>query len=288
MTRFLNKLSLRLPALVAGAFFVGLALQTLPVQAQSNDNRQLLQRLNQLENQIQTLSRAVYRGEKMPVMPTAPAGDNGMIAAFEERLSAVEAQQRDITGQVEKALFDLQQIRDQLQRQNMAAPAPAAPSSSTLGGVLKPGAVVLPVEPAVQSDIKPSTFSQSTPADVYDNAFADVRAARYLEAEAKLTDFMTKYPAHPLAANAQYWLGETYYAREKFADAARTFAQGYQNYPKSSKAADSLMKLGLSLDKLGKKQDACLTFSQLAKEYPGERTPAARRAAQEAKRLGCS
>ena len=61
----------------------------------------------------------------------------------------------------------------------------------------------------------------------------------------------------PLAGNAQYWLGETYYVRKDYENAATAFALGYQKYPKSAKAADDLLKLGMSLGNLGKKPDAC-------------------------------
>jgi TolA-binding protein len=48
-----------------------------------------------------------------------------------------------------------------------------------------------------------------------------------------------------------------------------------------------LLKLGLSLAKIDKKEDACLSLRQLQKEFPGETTPAAKRAVQEMKALNC-
>ena len=103
----------------------------------------------------------------------------------------------------------------------------------------------------------------------------------------KFTDFMGKYSTHPLAANAQYWLAETYYVRGDYRQAAKMFAQGYQDYPQGPKSADCLLKLGLSLAKLGRKDDACLSLQQLQKEFPGEANPAKRRGQQEMQQLGC-
>ncbi len=263
---------------MAGALFFVAMITAYPVQAQSPDQRQMQQRLNQLENQVQTLSRSVFRGEKPPAgFNTAPPAGSGAIAAFEQRLSDVEARQRELTGQIEKALFDLRQLQDRLLAMSTVQPAQEP--------VLKPDAATRVIETPVAAP--PNTLARGTPADLYDSAFADVRAARYAPAQAKFEDFMTRYPTHPLAGNAQYWLAETFYVRERYADAAKFFAQGYQNYPKGAKAADSLMKLGLSLAKLNKKEDACLTFAQLAKEFPGARTPATKRGAEESKNLGC-
>jgi TolA-binding protein len=75
--------------------------------------------------------------------------------------------------------------------------------------------------------------------------------------------------------------------RGNYQDAARSFAQGYQTYPKSQKAADSLLKLGLSLAKMNKKDDACLSFKQLEKEFAGDNGPVMRRAQSEERTLGC-
>src|SRR3546814_19535879 len=50
-----------------------------------------------------------------------------------------------------------------------------------------------------------------------------------------------------------YWLGETYYVRQRYQDAAVAFLEGYQKYPKSPKAADNLLKLGMALGPVGQK-----------------------------------
>ena len=125
------------------------------------------------------------------------------------------------------------------------------------------------------------------PDESYDHAYTMLRERRYDEAEKAFKDFLDRYPGHNLAANAKYWLGETYYVRGDFEHAARVFAEGYQQYPKGPKGPDNLLKLGMSLAGLGKKNDACLTYSQLKKEYPSGSQPILLRAAQEKDRLGC-
>ena len=90
-----------------------------------------------------------------------------------------------------------------------------------------------------------------------------------------------------LAGNAQYWLGETYYVRKDYNNAAATFAEGYRKYPQSGKAADNLLKLGMSLGNVGQKKEACLTFNQLAHDFPKASSNITERAAQEKQRLSC-
>ena len=50
-----------------------------------------------------------------------------------------------------------------------------------------------------------------------------------------------------LAGNAQYWYGETFRVRQLYQDAATAYLDGYQKYPKSSKAPVNLLKLGVML-----------------------------------------
>ena len=114
-----------------------------------------------------------------------------------------------------------------------------------------------------------------------------LRQANYGEAEQALKAFLDRHPDHPLAGNAMYWLGETYYVRADYQRAAVTFAQGFQTYPDSQKAADNLLKLGMSLAQLKKKQDACGTFSEVAKRYPNAAANILQRAKRERERLGC-
>ena len=98
---------------------------------------------------------------------------------------------------------------------------------------------------------------------------------------------MSKYPDHSLAGSAQYWLGETFYAQGDFKRAAQTFLQGYKKYPKSLRAPDSLLKLGISLNRLGQPEQACAAYQAVSAEYP-KAVDARKRAQAEAKRAGCS
>jgi len=84
----------------------------------------------------------------------------------------------------------------------------------------------------------------------------------------RLRNFIATYPAHPLASSAFYWLGEIYYDRADYQRAAETYAAGYANYPTGYKAADTLLKLGLSLLALNRTADACTTLNQLRVGFP--------------------
>ncbi len=126
-----------------------------------------------------------------------------------------------------------------------------------------------------------------TPEEQYKYAFALLTKSDYPGAERALQAFVQAHPKHQLAGNAQYWLGETYYVRNDFNNAVRAFATGIQSYRTSSKAPDSVLKLGLSLSALGKNKEACTSYVMLKNEYPKAPQEIMRRAESEQKRLRC-
>ena len=151
-------------------------------------------------------------------------------------------------------------------------PSTPQPASAAAGGLRPPGAGMLP---------SGSVLAQ------YNSAFGLLRHADYSAAEEALQAFVAQHPGHPLAGNAQYWLGESYYARGKYIEAASAFAEGYKRYPKGPKAADDLLQLASALGRANQKQNACLALGQLDHDFPHPGSAVRERALAEKKRLGC-
>jgi len=142
-----------------------------------------------------------------------------------------------------------------------------------------------PVAPAAAAPT--GGLPAGTPQQQYDYAFGLLRQANYDGAEQALVAFIQQNPGDPLAANAKYWLGETYYVRGNYTEAARAFGVSYQDHPNGPKATDSLLKLGLSLSLLGRNADACAVFSELEGQFPNAAANVLQRSQQERGRLGC-
>ena len=104
--------------------------------------------------------------------------------------------------------------------------------------------------------------------EAYDNAYALLVKTKYPEAEQAFTAFLKDYPDSKLVGNANYWLGETYYVRGQYDVAAGIFSDGLTKYEASPKAADNLLKLGLTMAKLEKKKEACGFLTLLPQKYP--------------------
>jgi tol-pal system protein YbgF len=329
------------------AVTLGLALGpllSLPAHAQDADLESLLQRIERLQRDMNTLQRYVFKGGAAPAAGAlaettgeAPGMTRTAAARIDLRLSQFEAQLRTLTGQVEEATYRSRQLNERLERlaadtdlrlrQIEQGGMPPAAMAGAPNGQLAPGTgqgafasqpQVLgtipqadlaaiqnqPVTPgagvaqqdtslaAIQSGGQTATVGYTligeTPKEQYKYAFGLLSQANYGEAELALRGFVDQNPGDPLAGNAKYWLGETFYVRQDYQQAAVTFAEAYQEYPDSGKAPDNLLKLGMSLSALGSKNDACGTFAELLKRYPQAAATVVQRAKQERQRLSCS
>lgn len=103
---------------------------------------------------------------------------------------------------------------------------------------------------------------------LYDAGYNYLMASDYVSAEATFRSFLSNYPQDDLTGNAQYWLGETYFARGDFRKAASEFLKGYKTYKNSQKGPDNLLKLGMSMHRLGQSEAACQTYAELQVKYP--------------------
>jgi tol-pal system protein YbgF len=122
---------------------------------------------------------------------------------------------------------------------------------------------------------------------LYNEAMKKLQDGDNAGAERSFKAFLQGHPKHQLAGNAQYWLGESYYARRDYQNAMAAFAEGYKNYKASAKGPDNLMKLGITLAVLGRKADACQVFAKFNQDYPRATDLQKRRVDQERQKNGC-
>lgn len=144
-----------------------------------------------------------------------------------------------------------------------------------------------PATPGTSSSQTAAALPMGTPREQYAHGFGLLRKANYDEAEVAFKEFLRKNPDDPLADNARYWLGETYYARGEYALAAETFLDAYQKNKAGPKAPDALLKLGMSLGSLKKIPEACATYKELKTAVPNAPVSIKNRAQKERRKLGC-
>jgi tol-pal system protein YbgF len=235
--------------------------QEAPAVAQDSS---LGPRIDALETQITALTSHVERiGKQM--------------SAFEAKLSAV---------QMAPAAPAAPSVEPPPQRQG-EAPAPSgdnatalAPPASDDGDPSKPRwygpkpgsdelAALLERQAASNSPSLAAAEPNGDAQRLYQQGYAALLQKDYEGAELAFKQLVASFPGDPLASNAQYWLGESYYVRGQYKNAADAFLVGYKKYRSGDKAPDTLLKLAMALAELGQKTAACSTLDELKSKYPG-------------------
>jgi tol-pal system protein YbgF len=126
-----------------------------------------------------------------------------------------------------------------------------------------PAPVVVPERSAPRS-----VPSADAAEPVYSAAVSTFRSREYGQAVLDFLDFIAKFPRHPLAANAQYWVGEAYYVQRDYRQAITEFRKVVETYPTSPKAADALIKVGLAYTSLRDPARATQAWQRVVKTYP--------------------
>jgi tol-pal system protein YbgF len=284
------------------------ALLSLPVLAQ--DTQDLVDRLNRLERDLNTLQAQVYRGGGKPAVSGDASVNGNAYSVLDGRISELEDRLRDVTGDMEKnqnalrqleAKFDRQQQDDEFRfkqiedKQNSSGmpppaggPPPAAdapPPSNQQGPGSPPGFLGHPADRGAAAS--GGLAVGKTAAEQYDYARGLLQNSDYDGATEAFKAFVQQHPQDPLAGSAAYWLGQIAYVQSHYDQAAVIFLDTYQKYPKSAHVAESLLKVGLSMGQLGKKKEACAALHRFQTEFPDASDSLKRQASAERSKQGC-
>lgn len=116
----------------------------------------------------------------------------------------------------------------------------------------------------------------------YEAALGHFKAGRYKEAAAAFAAFVQHYPAGSLAPNAQYWLGNAWYAQRNCTKAIEAQSVVTTKYAEHPKAADAWLAIATCQRELGNPTGARRSLETVINGFPG--TPAAEAAQQRLKK----
>ncbi|CAH0284997.1 Cell division coordinator CpoB [Massilia sp. Bi118] len=102
----------------------------------------------------------------------------------------------------------------------------------------------------------------------YDTAMDLFKTGDYKSAANALQDFVRRYPDSAYAANAQYWLGNTYYAQRDYKNAIAAQEAVVSNYGNSPKVPDAMLNIASNYIELKDSKKAKKILQQLVSKYP--------------------
>ena len=211
--------------------------------------------------------------------------NNQSLAGLAQRIDAMQSELRALRGDVEQLQNSAESARKQ-QRDvygdldRRVAAIEARVSGVAAVGTATTGIAGSAASAAGQPSVVPggAAAGESALQREYARAFDALKAAQYPAAIAGFRGFLAAHEDAALADNAQYWLGETYYATRDYAAARDAFARLGSRWPNSRKAPDAQLKLGYSQFELKQLSAARATLADVVKRFPG--SEAARLAAE--------
>ncbi len=181
-------------------------------------------------------------------------GQPGQASIEDKRLVNLQKQIEELKKEVKKKDMQIADLKAQLmlkeeelaKKQGQPANQPSFYPSSSSG-----------VQPVASGEYK----------QMYQKGLNLFHQKRYDEAIQVFEQLLATDLNHPLADNAQYWIGECYYAMGKYQKAIMAFEKVF-TFRNSNKNDYAQFKIGQCYYMLGNKQRARQEFQQLLDNYP--------------------
>ena len=248
---------------------LALASLSLPAHAANKEMERLQLQIIGLQGQITDLQRVMEDHLKeLKRLNEALAEQNALVKrAVQEQ----KAQDEALQGTIRDLADRLAEVRERLQAAGPAAVAgvPLPPEG--------PAGAPLPGSPPTTASGAPGpagTAPAPAPRELYSQAYADYARGNYDLAIQGFQEYLRNYPATDFSDNAQYWIGECLYGKQKYSEAIEAWNTLFRDFPSSDKLPDARVKKGMSLERLGRRSQALVEYRYVVDRYPN--TQAAR------------
>ena len=299
---------------------ISTSLLAAPAYAQSKKelaavDAQLAQRLSTLESRMLTGDPAAERlMQRMDALETSQRTLTGEVETLrferDKLLKQVNAMSAEL--QSKQALIDRMQIHldavDLVASKPQASVAqsnPYAPRTYGQDGGYSTGSVVQSAPPAPQNydsgqlsqipsapvlkeqTIGVQTAYQNDVAELGKSGQKKLAEGDFVGAQTAFKQYLEYNPDASDTGEINFWLGESYFVRGGYADAADAYITSMRTDPKGVKAPDAMVRLAATLRELGNKTEACQTLATFPSQFPDASSSTKEKARVEAARTGC-
>jgi len=233
---------------------------------QSTDNvNQMAATVNAMQRKLSAQTES--SGSKLDSVSGQVQSLNDSVDEMKSRLAKLDKQLQDIQAQ-------LQNVQ-----------SPPAGDATTASGAQQPSRPRADGAAAADRDAQAPASGQAPPLeDTYQSGLRDYNAAHYDVAAQEFGDVVHYYPTDDLAGNAQFYLGEIDYRRQKYKEAIKSYNAVLEDFSGSPKAPAAQLRKGLALIQLNQKDSGVHELRSLIQRYP--QTPEALQARSKLNALG--
>jgi tol-pal system protein YbgF len=200
-------------------------------------------------------------------------------AKTEARFDQQAKAQLDLAGQIQRQAEEMARLRGQIETLNYELETTKKRQQDfylDLDSRLRKFETVAPANATVEGENGPNSKSAADPGKEtqdYEVALNQFKAGKYKDAAAGFGAFVQKHPDSSLAPNAQYWLGNAWYAQRDCKRAIEAQSVVTTRYADSAKAPDAWLAISTCQQEMGNPTGAKRSLETVLTKYPG--TPAA-------------
>ena len=295
------------------ALIVSTSLIALPAYAQSRKELaavdvELQQRLTILEKRMLTgdpaAERLMQRMDSLEASQRSLTGEIERLVYERDNLRAeVQALTSELQGQ--QALFDRMKVHldavDLVASEQRSAAAPRVYGEANSGTYND----TYTAQPYTDES---TTLSQVPAAPIFREETIDVQSysgggndvaelgtigqtklaeGDFIGAQTAFKQYLEYNPDAADAGEISFWLGESYFVRGGYADAADAYISSMRTDPTGVKAPEAMVRLAATLRELGNQSEACQTLATFGSQFPNAPEAAKEKARIEAGRTGC-
>ncbi|MFQ5822959.1 MAG: tol-pal system protein YbgF [bacterium] len=175
----------------------------------------------------------------------------------------------DLTTQFEELSQQVEVVRNQLKDTNYRI--------SSLIQRLGPGQPFESETDLIPTDIDTVASTESTKQpsvgvdesrELYNTAYRDLIRGNYQLALHGFRQFIQQFPNSDLTDNAQYWIGEVYYAQGRYSKSIEEFEKVVKLYSNGAKVPSALLKIGYAYISMNEQEQGKLYLEEVINDYP--------------------
>jgi len=221
------------------------------IQTLTQDNQKLQQDVKALEDRVGKLDAQLRSQglldlvQQVDQLKADLAKVRGQAEVNSHAVETAEKRQRDLYVDLDNRMRKLERVGD-------ASPATTAPAAAA----------------TATSAAAPASADNAAENRAYESAFNLFKIGNYQAAIAGFESFLKTYPSSGFAANAQYWIGNSYSALRDYKSAIASQQKLLSLYPTSPKVPDAMLNMASSQADLGDKATSRKTLEEIIAKYP--------------------
>ncbi|MCM0084006.1 tol-pal system protein YbgF [Geomonas sp. Red32] len=264
---------------VAGTSLIALALfgcaSKADVDVMRRDNDEMKNRIFAMEKGLNEVRGDVKEGIEKSLAANRKSLETLQkdVGGYQKDMETIRKSAADLQATLDSSRVDMQVLTGKIDDVRILAQKPADDIALLKDDLNKRLAALedrmAKLEAGLADQQKKAALAQQTPEWLYQQAQDAYKRGDVAKARESFGKFLETYPKHRLAANAHYWLGETYYSDKNYDQAVLEFQEVINNFPDNrDKVPAAMLKQGMAFKEMGDPKSAVYVYRKLIEEFP--------------------